>query len=54
MRRILQVVSWLALAATIVPSILYLGDSMPLATVKTWMLAGTVVWFATVPMWMEG
>ena len=53
MRRILQVLSWLALAATLVPAVLYLGDAMPLATVKTWMLAGTVVWFATVPMWME-
>jgi hypothetical protein len=54
MRRILQVLSWMALAATLVPAVLYLTGSMPLATVKTWMLAGTVVWFATVPMWMEG
>jgi hypothetical protein len=54
MKRTLQLVSWIALTATIVPPLLYLADSMPLDTVKTWMLAGTVVWFVTVPMWMEG
>lgn len=53
MRPLLQLASWIALAATLVPSVLYLGGSMPLDTVKTWMLAGTVVWFAATPFWME-
>jgi hypothetical protein len=53
MRRILQVFSWAALGATIVPSVLYLRDGLPLDAVKAWMLAGTVVWFVTAPLWMD-
>jgi hypothetical protein len=51
-RRILQVVSWLALAATIVPPVLFLTERMELGQMKTWMLAATIVWFAATPLWM--
>ena len=52
MKLIAQVVSWLALAATLVPSVLYLSGNVDLSQVKNWMLAATVVWFVAVPWWM--
>jgi hypothetical protein len=53
MRRILQILSWMALAGTLLPALLYLSDDLTLASVKTWMLASTVVWFAVTPLWMD-
>jgi len=52
MRRILQTASALALAGTIIPAALYLGGGIELPVVKGWMLASTILWFATVPFWM--
>lgn len=52
MRIIAQIVSWFALAATLVPPILYLEDQMQLAHAKVWMLVATVFWFVTTPFWM--
>jgi hypothetical protein len=45
--------SWLALAATIVPPVLFFYDRMTLDQTKAWMIIATVVWFATAPIWME-
>ena len=53
MKRILQAISWIALAGTLVPSLLYLGGSLTLPQVKLWMMVGTLVWFGTVPCWMD-
>jgi len=53
MRKILQIVSWLSLAAMTVCPVLYLAGRMELPAVKMWMLVTTVVWFATVPFWMD-
>ena len=53
MRKALQIVSWLSLAAMTVSPVLYLAGRMELPTVKMWMLVTTVVWFATVPFWMD-
>ena len=52
MKTLTQIISWLALAATIVPPVLYLGGGMELDRVKVWMLIATIVWFVTVPLWM--
>lgn len=52
MRVILQIVSWAAILATIIPSILFLAGRMTLDQSKWWLLAATVVWFATAPLWM--
>jgi hypothetical protein len=52
MRIIAQIISYLALAMTLIPSILYLNGTMKLAPVKTWMLIGAIAWFITVPLWM--
>lgn len=53
MRRALQGLSWLALLGSIVPAVLYLGGSLDLAALKTAMLLATLLWFLTVPLWME-
>jgi hypothetical protein len=53
MKRIAQVVSWLALAGTLVPACIYYGQGIDLAQVKLWMLVATVAWFVATPIWME-
>lgn len=52
MRLILQIVSWVALAGTILPSVLYLADRVTLAQSQNWLLAATIAWFIATPLWM--
>lgn len=52
MKRFLKVVSLVALAATLVPSVLAFLGAIDLDAVKTWALAGTLLWFAATPLWM--
>lgn len=52
-RRILQVLSAVALVAVIAAPVAYLAGSLEKAPMMTWMLGSTVLWFATVPFWME-
>jgi hypothetical protein len=52
MRRVLQVISWLALAGTIVPSALYLAGRIDLDESKWALLAATIAWFIATPLWM--
>ncbi len=47
-----KIVSLIALAATIVPSVLYFTGAIGHDAVKWTALAGTVVWFIATPMWM--
>ena len=51
-RTLMQIVSWVALAGTILPAVLFLTDRMDLASTKTWMLVATVTWFGVTPWWM--
>ena len=53
MRSLARVVSLLALVATILPPTLFLLGRMELEAVKVAMLAGTVLWFASAPVWMK-
>jgi len=53
MRRLWQIVSWVSLAATILPPLLFFADRMTLDSVKLWMLVATVAWFVATPLWME-
>jgi len=53
MKRVAQIISWLGLAATLVPPILFFADRVELPAVKAWMLAGAVIWFSATPFWME-
>jgi hypothetical protein len=53
MKSIAQIISWLALAGTIVPPLLFMADKLPLPQVKAWMLVATILWFVATPIWME-
>ena len=52
MRIGLQLVSWVALAATIVAPLLFFAGRISLDQTKSAMLVATIVWFAAVPFWM--
>jgi hypothetical protein len=52
MRRILQIVSLLALIALTLPSIIFLAGRMELNMVKWLMLLATIVWFVAATPWM--
>ncbi len=47
LRKVLQIVSWLALATTLWPAFAFFHGSLDLPAVKRWLLLATVVWFAT-------
>jgi hypothetical protein len=47
-----KVISWVALAGVILPGVLYLSGGIRLEAAKAWMIACTVLWFVTVPLWM--
>lgn len=47
LRRLLRIISWLALAGTLLPAIAYFRGTLDLDAVKRWMLIATVVWFAS-------
>jgi hypothetical protein len=53
MKRIAQAISYLALAATLLPAVLFFADKLALPTAQLWMLAAALVWFAATPLWME-
>lgn len=52
MRTLLQLVSAIALIATILPSILLLTGSLDLPQAKLAMLIATIIWFIITPLWM--
>jgi hypothetical protein len=51
--RLARVVSLLALAGTILPSVLFILDRLSLPQVHFWMLAATIIWYITAPLWMD-
>jgi hypothetical protein len=53
MRLVLQIVSWVALAATAAAPVVFLAGSLSLPNTKWVMLLATIVWFATAPLWMD-
>ena len=53
MKRIAQVISAVALVATLVPPCLFFADRLHLAATQQWMLGATVLWFVATPFWME-
>jgi hypothetical protein len=53
MKRLLKLVSFAGLTLMFVSAILVFNGAMPRATYQVLALAGTVMWFATVPFWMK-
>lgn len=52
MRPLVQVISWLSCAATLLPSLLFLTGHLDLDRVKLWMVFATVAWFTVTSLWM--
>ena len=52
MKSAAKLVSLVALAATIVPSLCYFAGAVGHDAVKWSALAGTALWFAATPLWM--
>jgi len=50
--RLMQAISWASIAAVVVPGLLFLSGTLELDRVKLIMIAGTVVWFISTPLWM--
>lgn len=53
MKRVLQVISFIGLALTIVPSILVMKGILTLQHHFWLMSIGMILWFATAPFWMK-
>ncbi len=53
MRILYQIISWISLVGTLLPSMLYCAGMMSLDMVKWIMLISTLIWFAITPLWME-
>jgi len=52
MRSWLKVISFVGLGLTVVPALLVFAGSIPWATHARLMMVGTVLWFATAPLWL--
>ncbi len=52
MNTISKLVSWVGLAATVVPCLLYYVEIIDLDAVKLITLIGTIIWFIATPLWM--
>jgi hypothetical protein len=52
LRLIVQLISWLAILGTILPSSLYLVDQISLDRCQWLMLVATIIWFVVTPLWM--
>jgi hypothetical protein len=53
MKRIAQLISWLALAGTLAAACAFYGQYIDLRQVEQWMLVSAVAWFLATPLWME-
>lgn len=53
MKRAAQICSYLALAATLLPAVLFFTDRIDLAAAKLYMLIAALAWFIATPVWME-
>jgi hypothetical protein len=52
MRWVFQAISWIALAGTILPAMLYLRGDVTLEQSKLLLLLATIGWFVQAPLWM--
>lgn len=52
MKKLLPIISAIGLALVVVPACLYLANFTDKSQMKTLMLIGTILWFASAPLWM--
>ena len=53
LRPLLRVLSYLGLALSVVPAFLVFAKALPLDTYKSLLLAGTLLYVATAPWWIN-
>jgi hypothetical protein len=53
MKNATRIISYAALAGSIVPAVLFLAGAMPLPAAQLVMLISTIAWFVATPLWME-
>ena len=53
MRTLTIIISFIGLALTIIPSFMVLIGEASMDQNKTFMLVGTLLWFGSVPFWMN-
>jgi hypothetical protein len=53
MKTILRTISFLALAGTLAAPLAYFFDALTLPRTQMLLLLCAILWFATVPFWME-
>ena len=54
MKRILPLISFAGLALIVVPVVAYVTGSLQKPAMFDLLMIGTILWFATVPWWMDG
>lgn len=54
MEHVMKGLAFGALALTVLPPLLFLGQRLGEEPMKVWMLVGTVLWFATAPRALKG
>ncbi len=52
MKKILEIISYLALVTVVAAPVLYYVGKLTLEQNKLWMLVATIVWFATASFWI--
>jgi hypothetical protein len=52
MKILMPLVSCIGLALVFVPALAYLAGSLEKGAMTSIMLAGTIIWFGSVPFWM--
>jgi len=53
MKTISKLISFVALAGTLIPPVLFFSGDLALPATQLWMLVAAVAWFASAPFWME-
>jgi hypothetical protein len=53
MKRIAQLLSFLALVGTLLAPLLFFADAVSLAAMQRWLLVAAILWFVATPFWME-
>ncbi|HYH57407.1 MAG TPA: hypothetical protein VD772_12385 [Anseongella sp.] len=53
MKTLLKIASFSGLMLAFLPSLLVLGGQLDMESHYRWTLAGTIVWFATAPFWID-
>lgn len=53
MKRLLQILSWVALGCTLLLPVLFFADQVTLDQMKLGLLGCAALWFLTAPFWME-